>query len=465
MGEVEISQVPQKTQDIFNKGLGAMERGSLDMAIDLLSQCVELEPALLQAWKFLRAAEIRRAKDKGGGGFSRTFSTTRGMPRYVRAMAAIKSGKPFQAVSLAESLLRDDPLNPKFMKLFGKAATAAGIPEAGVQTLEIGQDHFPENTEILNQLGSLYLETGRTKDARAIFEKLCEIAPNSPDAVKMLKDAMALDSLASDGWEQAADGGSYRDMIKDEEAAVRLEQDAKAVKSDKDADSLIQDTKEKIEAEPENINYYRQLSRLYMQKNMFDEALGIIGKALTMNPGDPELDNTRSQMRLQQYEFQISQLRAAGETEKADQVAVECEQFRYDDLQERVKRYPNDLRLRFELGTILYEHEYLNEAIQQFQLSQRSPKHRIRSLYFLARCFRKKNQLDMALDQLKTADSELHVMDNTKKDISYEIGLIAQQMGDRKTAAEYYKRIYQSDIGYKDIAEKIEQMYASKDEE
>jgi DNA-binding SARP family transcriptional activator len=65
----------------------------------------------------------------------------------------------------------------------------------------------------------------------------------------------------------------------------------------------------------------------------------------------------------------------------------------------------------------------------------------------------------MALDQLETASKELPVMDGTKKDICYELGQLAEAMGDRAKAADYYKQIYQVDIGYKDIAQKIEQVY------
>jgi len=43
--------------------------------------------------------------------------------------------------------------------------------------------------------------------------------------------------------------------------------------------------------------------------------------------------------------------------------------------------------------------------------------------------------------------------------VLYELGLILEIVGQKDKAAEYYKQIYQSDISYKDIAEKIEQAY------
>lgn len=461
MAEVSINEVPKKTQDMFNKGLGALERGNLDYAIDLFMQCLELEPALLQARKMLRAAEVRKIKQQGSG-LARKMAVVKGIPTYLKAMTALKGEKPQQAMLQAEKLLREDPLNKKFVTLFADAAVAAGLPEAAIHTLETARDQMPHDVDLLNHLGSIYLEEGRTRDARACFERIVEISPNDPDAVKLLKDAMALDSLASDGWQAAASGGSYRDIIKDEGEAVRLEQEAKAVKTERDADALIEDTKQKIEAEPENMNYYRALARLYAQKQDFDNALATLDKALELSPGDPELDSAHSSVKVQQFDHQIAGAREAGDEETAAALEAERDQFIYDDLEARVKRYPNDLKLRFDLGVILHDNGYLNEAIQQFQRSQRSPKHRIRSLYYLALSFRKKGQLDLALEQLKEADSELATMDNQKKEVCYQIGEVAEEIGDLDTAAQYYKKVYQSDIGYKDIADKIERLYEQR---
>jgi tetratricopeptide (TPR) repeat protein len=85
------------------------------------------------------------------------------------------------------------------------------------------------------------------------------------------------------------------------------------------------------------------------------------------------------------------------------------------DSADRVKRYPNDLQFRYEYGVVLYEHNRLNEAIEEFQLAQRNPQRRIRTLYYLALCFKQKQQYDIAIEQLQKAASEMTVMDETKK--------------------------------------------------
>ena len=465
MAEVTLENAAKPAQDLFNKGFAAFERGNLDYAIDMLFRCIEVEPGLLQARKFLRAAAVQRAKQKGGSALSGLAATAAKAPAYLAAMALLKTGKIDHALVAAEKLLRDDPLNRKFALLFGEAAGAAGLPEAGAQTLEIVRDHNPDDTPTLRLLGKLYSEMGDAKQARDCFEKLCELSPRDPAALKALKDAMARESMSKDGWSEAAEkGGSFRDIIRDSKEAELLEQQGKAVKSDRDTDSLIDDTKAKVEAEPENINYYRSLARLYAQRQRFDEALATVEMAFEISPGDPELARARSSISMQQFDHDIAELVAAEDSEGADAKGIERAEFYFNDLQDRVKQYPNDLDLRYEWGSVLFENEYVDEAIQQFQMAQKNPKFRVLSLYNLGICFKSKKQYDMAKDQLEIAVEGLSQMDDTKKDILYELGTVAELLGDSAGALEQFKLIYQSDISYRDVAAKIEQAYSGGDE-
>ncbi|MDD4870685.1 MAG: tetratricopeptide repeat protein [Kiritimatiellae bacterium] len=462
MTEVALDKASQKVRDTFNKGFTAFERGNIDYAIDLLSSCIALEPGLLQARKFLRAAEIQKAKqEKKTSSFSHMLSSATSFPAHAKISGMIKAGKGIEALAEAEKLLRKDPLNKKFIEIHAKAALAANMQEVAIQTLEVARDNYDEDPFLIGWLGELYQKVGRTRAARECFEKLCELCPNDPMVIKAFKDAIAVDAMNTGKWEEVAEkGGTYQDMIKDKKGAEILEKESKAVKSEKDVVALIADTLEKIKGEPQNINYYRALARLYADTKAYDDAVATLEKAISMSPGDPELDSMMSGIRIAKFDNEIEMLEAA--ESDADTIAAkryERESFVFENLQERVQRYPNDLKLRFEWGIKLYENDYVNEAIQQFQLSQRNPKYRSRTLYYLALCFKQKKQLDMATEQLRKAVSEMSAMDDTKKDVLYELGCILEEMGKKEDAMACYKQVYQVDIGYKDISQKIEKAY------
>jgi len=74
-------------------------------------------------------------------------------------------------------------------------------------------------------------------------------------------------------------------------------------------------------------------------------------------------------------------------------------------------------------------------------------------------CFKQKGQFDLAAEQLEKAAAELPVLDSQKKDVLYELGLVLEATGASDKALEHYKTIYQADIGYRDIAAKVEKVY------
>ncbi len=461
MAELLPEDAPKKIRDLYNKGLAAFERKNFDYAIDLFLSVLKVEPRLLKAREHLHSAEIRRSKTKKKNAFTKVFKSASALPAYVKAQSLVKANKGPEAVIACEELLKDDPMDINNVKLYAKACAMADLPEAAVQLLELAREAHSSDVSLLNLLATFYIKMGRTRSARECFERICELVPNDPDALKALKDALAVDSMNTDGWSGAT---SYKDIIKDKDEAERLEKESKAVKSDSDAEVLISDTEKKIAEEPGNINYYRQLAKLYAQIRRFDDAVATLQKAIDLSPGDPELDQAFTALNVDYFEYQISELKKAGDEAAAAERETEKAQYVFDDLQQRVQRYPNDAGLRYEWGVMLFDNDYFNEAIQAFQVSQRNPKHRIHSLYYLAMCFKAKNQLDLAIDQLEKASSELYTMDETKKDVLYQLGAISEGLNDLEKAAGYYKQIYQVDIGYKDVAQKIEAIYNASSE-
>jgi tetratricopeptide (TPR) repeat protein len=148
---------------------------------------------------------------------------------------------------------------------------------------------------------------------------------------------------------------------------------------------------------------------------------------------------------------------AAAEAKKRDR-----DLFLATDLQDRVTRYPNDLQLKFEFGVMLFDQNRINEAIQQFQAAQRNAQRRTQSLFYIGRCFRAKQQYDMAIDQLQQAVADLPIMDDTKKAIVYELGSIYELTSRSAEAMDCFKQIYQIEIGYRDVATKVEQGYKTQ---
>jgi len=449
----------QQAQNFFNKGSAAFERGNFDIAIDLLMQCVSLSPGFSRARKLLRATQIAKFRKEKKSGLTIKLDDVKAAMMRVKIAGLLKAGKTESALIECEKLLTLNPLHSQNVEMAVEAAEAADHPEAALFTVEAAYENNPDDMELLRRVADYYMTVGDYTKARDAYVKLNAYLPNDQTIFKQLKDAEARVTMAA-GWEEAAGKkDAYRDLIADKGQAKKLDMQAKAVVAGADAEALIEEARARIVQEPNNLNYYRALARLLSQNKRFDEAVEVLEAARKINAADPELDRAVTSTRISAFEARIDALKEAGDAEGAAEMETEMNQFIFDDLSARVQRYPNDLRLRYELGMQYFMYEHYDDAIGQFQLSQRSPKERIESLYYLAMCFAHKGQRDMAIMQLETANDQLPIMDDLKKKVVFALGKLAEEAGDIEKAFGYYKDVYGADIGFEDISARMERIY------
>ena len=147
-------------------------------------------------------------------------------------------------------------------------------------------------------------------------------------------------------------------------------------------------------------------------------------------------------------------LKAQLDARRADRLAEQI-----TEAQRRVDQNPTDPQLRYELGNALYNSGDYSAAIPHLQQATRNPHIRTRVLLLLGRTFKAKGMFDLSIKQLSDALADLHAMDNTKKEVLYEKGLIHGETGDKAAALDCFKQIYEVDYGYRDVAARVESSY------
>lgn len=453
--------IPQNIRNLHIKAQATLER-SPDLAIDMMLRCVAACPWFLQARTDLRKAEIARYLRKHGGKVSASpFAGISASLQRMKIQGLLKKDKVAEALMECENLLKNDPLNVHLVKLFAETAIQAGRSPAGLMTMELAREHIPAgDTDAIATLGRLYFQTKDYQKARECFERVHRAKPADAEIAKLLKNAEAL--ATSGQWETAAKSGDYRKALKDEKEVEKLDAANKSVKTAQDAGALIAETLRKIEKEPKNVNYYLALVNLYLQQKDHQSALDAIDRARAIVGQDPALDLRYADVRTEQLDTEIAALREAGDEEGAAAKQAERDQYVFDDIAERVQRYPNDQHLRYQLGEQYWKYGYPDEAIQQFQISQRSPKDRVMSLYLMAQCFRQKGMLDMAVEQLTGALEQLPAMDRQKMDVYYLLAEINEQEGKLDEASKYFKEIYRADVTYKDVSDRVQRIYEAQ---
>lgn len=443
----------QKAQNFTNRGRQALETGKYDLAVDMLMEAVSAAPDVLETRKLLRAAQIANFKRNGKVGFGAKLGY---MMARQKIMGLVKKGHGAEAMLEAEKLLSLNPLDPDNIEAAVKAAEAAGRADAAALTIEAAYECSNNDPSLLERVATYYTMANRWEKARDAYLKLAELKPGDQRIVQLLKNTEARATMNS-GWEQTAGKkGGFQNLIANKEQAAKLDAANKAVVTGDDAELLIKEKLEQIAKEPKNMNARRALARIYTQSKRYEEAVAALEEAIQVNGAmDPELDRMLSQTRILYYDQVIDAWRAQGDEDTAQQIEAEKNQYVLDDLAQRVERYPNDLHLRYLLGVQYYTYEYYDEALEQLQHAQKSPKDRLSSLYYLAMCFLAKGQNDMAVMQLETARDAIPTMDDLKKKVVYQLGRCAEDAGELDKAYQYYKDVYSTDIGFEDLSERM----------
>jgi tetratricopeptide (TPR) repeat protein len=279
------------------------------------------------------------------------------------------------------------------------------------------------------------------------------------------KNLSACKTMDEGGYGALADGeGSFRDVLRNKEEAVSLEQEQRVQKTEDVAGRLIEEYEGRLQTEPDSQKLLRSLAELYTQKNQFDRALEYYQRLKNTGPGDATLDRAVADATVRQFDFQLAQLNpfAPDHAEQIARIQAEKSAFQLADCQQRAEKYPTDLAIRFELGQLYLQAGKIAEAIAEFQKAQQNPHKRIAAMSCLAQCFAKRKMYDLAARKLQDALKEKPVFDDEKKDLTYQLGCVLESMGKKEEAIEQFKIIYEMDISYRDVGAKVDAYYAAQ---
>src|SRR5207302_1606888 len=168
----------------------------------------------------------------------------------------------------------------------------------------------PKDYDLNMDYGKALAKAGQVEKAEAVYTELIRLYPHKGEVAQALKDLSARTTLSEGGYDALADGtGSYRDVLKDKDQAVALEQEQRQVKTDDVADRLIHEYEERLPNEPKNLKLLRSLSELYSQKKDYDRALEYAERIRSSEGGsDPSLDRMIAEITIKKYNHLLSQL-------------------------------------------------------------------------------------------------------------------------------------------------------------
>ena len=411
----------------------------------------------------------------------------------------VSGGKPAGRLERLKSL-GDDPIDrmaqaEKFWAMdFTNPELAQNVVDAAVEAAAVNEDMNLEevvfwmaqmamdynlssakpNAKLLLRTRDGFSAAGRFDKAVEAHRRAIGLWPGNDKLIDELKDLEAQKYTMD-----RKDAKSSLENLKDAEKQAEIQ--AEISGGGKGAGSLIDKRREAADADPEDADALNKLVDALLKSGETEhqnEAIKRLAAAaeatgqfrFRAKAGDIRMKQLATKVRelAQKVKADPEDADARAAYEKANKQRLE---FELKEYQTRVKQYPTDLRLKYEFGRRLLLAGMHDEAIGALQAAATDPKSRSASHLLLGRAFLAKEWTGEAVETLGRG-LEQHAVpdDSVGKDLQYELMAAHQKLAEEgkdpaenlEKAKEYASSLLQSDIGYRDIRDRVEAIRAAQ---
>jgi tetratricopeptide (TPR) repeat protein len=435
---------------LYKRAEEAFKKNNFDYARDLFLQILVLDPDHALTRKSLRATLLKKFQTMGATSKIKMIAIKGQFELQIKATKDLA-----KRVDLCQRFLNDDPTNSKVRGLLAEALLQLGKNAGAAEEAKMAFGDDKTNGTAAKTMVEAFKNLGNVKEAQAALDWAVRLVPEDRDLERMQRDLAALSTMKA-GFENAA---SYRDVIKDKDAAAELEKRSQLVQSDADILKLIEDLKKEAAANPADPRFLKKIADVYVDKKKDPlAAKEWYLKASSLAPQDSTLRDKVDDMELRVLDGKIASAKAANDA-SYNELRLEKVKLQIKSFERRVQERPTDMGLRFDLGVAYYTGGLVDKSVAEFQQAVRDPKKKNDSHFYLGLCFQKKKMFDMAEKQYIAAEENVLSQDK-RCTILYNRAKCHFEAGRKDKAIELGNTIIEIDINFKDIAELVSKWQA-----
>ena len=427
-----------------------MRRRNYDFAVEVYQQLLELDPDQGEARGGLRRALKKRHEIKGGSKLLRALG---GAAPLAMARTLRKAGRHDASAKAVESYLANNPLDLEGNLLLGMALEDAGHLKSALAVYEFLAEIAPTKPEGLKRAGAMSYRNGEHAKALEYYERALQADPRDQEALKARKDLAAETALSKGGYETLKHS---RDMIKDKQEASSLERTQRRHLSEDDLKVELERLLGLYADKPGDPELMVEIAGVHERLKDWEAALEMVERALQYRRESFDLLCRAGDLRAKVMKKAISRADRAGDQAEAGRLEAELVRLEVEDFKRRVEVHPGDAGLRLQLGKRLMRAEDFDGALAELQKANADPRIQREAMFLLAQCFQRKGFVDLARKEYAKALEGSRELDERAKEILYNLGALAEAEGNGAEARSCYARIYEVDIGYRDVAAKME---------
>jgi len=432
------------------KAEAALRKRAAPQAIALYKQVLVASPDHGAARSGLLSAYRRKSELKGGPNM---LDRAAAKSLRVTAMGLTKTGQHALVVKNCEAGLEKHPDEPVLLAMLADALVASSRPAEALACWESRLEADPDNVEALKAAGLLQYDLKDFTGAIDMLDRAHKLDAHDPEVEKLRKHLLAEGTLANTKFETAT---SSRDLIKDREAMRKAETTDRLHRTDEELAGDVTDLAAAVAERPDDLDAVRRLARAQVKTGDAEGAEATLNAALERRPEDDSLLDLRGDLLLARLQKAAKAARAGGDAAEAKRLARELAEAEADEFGRRVRRNPGDAAARLRLARACYRCGRTKDSIEAFQGLVSDPRLELDALRGLAACFAREGQHDLARKKLEAALAKATPPGSDPwKQICYDLGLVFERLGDTSGAQARFLEIYEIDIGFKDVADKI----------
>ncbi len=455
-----------RPEELYKKGLIAIEGGQYDYAVQMFRDSLALDPNFIKAADGIKIAKTRKLQQA-----SPLLQKIR-KPLYSLQGSIYKKLKKYdKALDKYESAFSMQ--NPSF-KLLNPLADLyyeKGMTEYAEAAYKSALQNDMNNTHCLRKLGKLYIDRGNMAEAKKIYDHLASIAAADDAVMKEVKDAYALLTIDRGRWEEETSIRSKAKKDPDAEESEARETVSPELK--KKLGDKITALKRRLENEPDSLAVLKELADALKELRRFDEAVPLYQKILNREPGNMDVLRSIGNIYIK-----------SGETDKAAKILEKLHALlpentnilkilaeiyvKQDAWQKAIEAYiklsemqPGKPDIHEALGRIYEQNRYFEEAIAQYEKVIELDPSRTDLHQNIGNLYLRDAKTDKALDRLRKAASG----DPENTSLKKQLADLYLKEGNFEEAAEFFKEILKlrpDDAAAKFSLEEAELAYREK---
>ena len=460
-------------QDCFARATQAMAKQNWDYAVEMFLTASKLVPSNLMYRQSLTGC-LRKKYKENKTGASMSFLKVSGIRSRIKKARSKKEWADMDLAALEGLCLH--PWDGQFNFDAGEANRERDFLEIANFYLEqaVGPDGAPKNIEYLIALADVYESRRNYNSAISTLDKVLELDPlNGAIRTKIqgLGANMTIDRAKYDEAKTTQEVKApavkmgYGESVKGD---VKTKPEVLAPGESEEAD-----LQRMIRKEPANVAYYLKLAELYRREGKLEDAAKTYLLATNVN-GDPNIREQMEDVELDMVRRNLNFAKEAAKNNSNDEqsrqivaeLANELLSQEIEIFSRRVDRYPNDMKLKYELAKRLMRAKNFKKAIPLLQAASRDIRLEASVLTSLGSCFLANRQNSLAKRQFEKALEKLNANDHPVpfKECHYYLGRLAEEAGDKPAAEIHYTEILAVDYDYRDTHDRLTKIQGGDDQ-